>query len=89
VTLPARVDVSTVTEIREALHAAVGAAPGRIVVDLARVELIDATGLGVLVGAHRRAVGSGQTFVLHRVPARVARMLHVTRLSRVLCAGSR
>ena len=89
VTLSGRVDVSTVTEIRDLLHAAVDAAPGRIVVDLAAVELLDATGLGVLVGAHRRAVRSGQSLVVTHVPPRVARLLQATRLSRVLCGTPR
>ena len=42
------------------------------------------TGLGVLVGAHRRAQRAGRTLVLRDVPDPVGRLLFVTRLDRVL-----
>jgi anti-anti-sigma regulatory factor len=38
----------------------------------------------VLVGAHRRAVRAGRTLVLRDVTPGVARVLHLTRLDRVL-----
>jgi anti-anti-sigma factor len=54
------------------------------VVDLAGLELLDATGLGVLVGAHRRARRDGRELVLRATPARVTRLLRALRLDRVL-----
>jgi anti-sigma B factor antagonist len=48
------------------------------------VDLVDATGLGVLVGAHRRAVMRGRRVVLRNVSARVSRILRATRLNRIL-----
>ena len=53
-------------------------------VRLALSDAVDATGLGVLVGAHRRAGRSGRTLVLHDVPPGVGRLLRRTRLDRVL-----
>jgi anti-sigma B factor antagonist len=84
VALTGRLDVLGAGAAREALHAAVSAGDGRLVVDLSGVELLDATGLGVLVGAHRRARLDGRELVLRGASARVARLLKVTRLDRVI-----
>jgi anti-anti-sigma factor len=77
-------DVATAADVRQALHAALDGGTGDLVVDLAGVVLLDATGLGVLVGAHRRAGRCGRRLVLRRVPVRIERLLVATRLHRVL-----
>lgn len=82
--LEGRLDVTTVADVRLALHDAVDHGEGDLVINLGGVELIDATGLGVLVGAHRRAERCGRRLVLHAVPPRVLRLLTVTKLSRIL-----
>ncbi|MEU8384635.1 STAS domain-containing protein [Streptosporangium sp. NPDC048865] len=79
-----RLDVGTVARVRPRLHEAVDSGRGDLIVDLSRLEMIDATGLGVLVGTHRRAVGAERRLVLRGVPPRVMRVLAVTRLNRVL-----
>lgn len=84
VALRGSLDASTVADVRLALHAALDAGTGDLVVDLAEVVLLDATGLGVLVGAHRRAGRFGRRLILRRVPPRIERLLVVTRLHRVL-----
>jgi anti-anti-sigma factor len=87
VALVGRLDVRGAAAAREALHAALAALPaggGELVVDLSGVELLDATGLGVLVGTHRRAQLAGCRLVLRGAPPRVARLLSVTRLDRVI-----
>ncbi|SDG54592.1 anti-anti-sigma factor [Sinosporangium album] len=79
-----RLDAGTVAGIRPRLHDAVDSGDGDLIVDLADLEMIDATGLGVLVGTHRRARGAGRRLVLRRVPPRIMRVFAVTRLNRVL-----
>ncbi|WP_440071825.1 STAS domain-containing protein [Streptosporangium sp. OZ121] len=79
-----RLDVGTVARVRPRLHEAVDSGHGDLIVDLSRLEMIDATGLGVLVGTHRRAVGAERRLILRGVPPRVMRVLAVTRLNRVL-----
>lgn len=79
-----RLDVGTVARVRPRLHEAVDSGRGDLIVDLSRLEMIDATGLGVLVGTHRRAVGAERRLILRGVPPRVMRVLAVTRLNRVL-----
>ena len=83
-TLSGRLDVHVAADVRNALAAAVDAGDGELVLDLAALEGVDATGLGVLVGAHRRAQRAGRTLVLEDVPAAVHRLLLVTRLDKVL-----
>jgi anti-anti-sigma factor len=82
--LTGRLDVHAAADVRNALADAVDNGDGELVLDLAALEAVDATGLGVLVGAHRRAQRAGRTLVLEDVPATVGRLLFVTRLDRVL-----
>jgi len=84
VALSGRLDVHAAPDVRLALAEAVDRGEGELVVHLSRLEAVDATGLGVLVGAHRRAQRLGRTLVLLDVPPQVDRLLLVTRLNRIL-----
>jgi anti-anti-sigma factor len=77
-------DVRSVAEVRDALHAAIDAGDGDLVVDVSGVELVDAAGLGVLVGADRRARRAGRRVVLLDAGPRLRLILRATRLHRVL-----
>jgi anti-anti-sigma factor len=79
-----RLDVHTVPDVRAALHAAVDAGSGDLVVEVGGIVVADATGLGVFVGAHRRAQRTGRRLVLRNVPLPALRLLRVTRLHLVL-----
>ncbi|WP_345397603.1 STAS domain-containing protein [Nonomuraea salmonea] len=50
--------------VRERLHEALDSGEGDLILDLSKLEMIDATGLGVLVGAHRRAISVRRRLVL-------------------------
>jgi anti-anti-sigma factor len=82
--LAGRLDVSAAADVRLALVDAVTAGSGPLVVDLSGLDALDATGLGVLVGAHRRAQRAGRVLVLRDVTPAVARLLFLTRLDKVL-----
>ncbi len=84
VVLQGRLDVTTVADVRLELHAAVDAGTGDLVVDVSGVRLLDATGLGVLVGTHRRATRAGRRLVLRGAQPQLTRLLVRTRLHRVL-----
>ena len=84
VSLGGRLGAATVADVRAALSEAVDTGVGDLVVDLRDVELVDATGLGVLIGTHRRADRAGRRLVLQHVPERIERLLMATRLHRVL-----
>jgi anti-sigma B factor antagonist len=81
VTVAGEVDIATVARLRERLVAlAAGGLP--LVADLDQVSFIDATGLGALAGAARRAAAHGAS--LHVVCARpqTRRLFRVTGLDR-------
>ncbi len=83
--LHGRLDVVAAADTRLALADQLDAGgSGDLVVDLGQVRSADLTGVGVLVGAHRRAGRVGRRLVLQDAPADVSRLLHVTRLDRVL-----
>lgn len=84
VLLTGRFDVRGAAVARDALHRALAAGDGELVVDLSGVELLDVIGLGVLVDVHRRARLADRRLVLRGAPPRVARLLAATRLNRVL-----
>jgi anti-sigma B factor antagonist len=84
VRLAGYLDVRSVGDVRQELNDLIDTTEGDVIVDLEAVDAVDATGLGVLVAAHRRVDRLGRNLVLrHPVPS-VARILAVTRLSRVL-----
>ena len=82
--LQGRLDVRVSADLRLALATAVDGGTGALVLDVRALEGVDATGLGVLVGAHRRAGRADRTLVLRDVPPALARVLFLTRLDRVL-----
>jgi anti-sigma B factor antagonist len=84
VRLRGRLDVHTVADVRAELRVAVVHGTGELLVDLTGVELGDTTGLGVLLGVHRRAVRAGRAMVLVGVSPGLQRLLVATRLARVL-----
>jgi anti-anti-sigma factor len=86
VRLSGPVDVSQALELRELLGAQLDGPGARVVVDLSDVTLIDSSGIGVMVSAHRRAdgVGAGAAFALAGAGATVARVFSLTRTDRLL-----
>lgn len=84
VVLSGAVDVHSAADLRLLLADQLDAGCGELVVDVRDVTAVDVTGLGLLVGAHRRAVRADRVLVLEAVSPAVDRMLHRTRLDRVL-----
>ncbi len=82
--LVGRLDVHSAPVARAALHLAVEQGDGELVVHLDAAEIWDASGLGVLVGAHRCARRHQRSLVLAGLSVREVRLLRATRLSRVL-----
>ncbi|MFF4649848.1 STAS domain-containing protein [Streptomyces sp. NPDC001380] len=79
-----RLDVRTAADARAVLHEAVDGGRGDLVLDLGRLDSWDATGLGVIMGTHRRAGRLGRRLVLRAVPLQLQRLLVATRLHRIL-----
>ena len=77
------IDVYTAPQLRERLVALVDSGDRRVVVDLARVEFLDSTGLGVLVGAPKRLRGAGGELSLVCSQERLLKIFRITGLDRV------
>jgi anti-sigma B factor antagonist len=77
-------DGRSVSDARTALNDALEAVTGDVVVDLRQLVALDATSLALLVSVHRRTLNQGRRLVLDGVGPRLARLLAVTRLHRVL-----
>jgi anti-sigma B factor antagonist len=77
------IDVYTAPRLRERLIEMVGAGERQVVVDLGRVEFLDSTGLGVLVGAHRRLRASSGSLTLVCPHERLLKIFRITGLDSV------
>lgn len=81
VTVCGEVDAATSEALFEALVSALS--PGRtghLAVDLAKVTLLDASGIGVLLAAQNRAGVAGMTFSVHAAAGLPLQVLEVTGL---------
>jgi anti-sigma B factor antagonist len=83
-TMSGRLDGRSAPAARTALQRVIDDGAGDLIVRVPRLEIWDASGLGVLVGAQRRARQAGRRMVLLEVPPRQLRLLRATRLHRVL-----
>lgn len=77
-------DVSSVPRLRDVVQQALATGEPNVELDLGDVGFVDSTGLGVLIGAQRRAEESGQRFVLVSVSPSLQRVLDLTGVREML-----
>lgn len=77
------IDVYTAPQLRERLIALVEGGSRQVVVDLGRVEFLDSTGLGVLVGALKRLRVVDGELLLVCAQERLLKIFRITGLDRV------
>jgi anti-anti-sigma factor len=77
-------DVRSTDEVRRAVYAALAGQDGDVVVDLSEVDNVDVIALRVLAAATFQASRSGQHLRLRGCAPTVRRLIHVSRLIRVL-----
>jgi len=82
--LVGRLDTHTSGPVRAALHREIETGCGDLRVHLADLEIWAASGLGVLVGAHRRARAMERRLVIADLAERERRLVRAARLHRVL-----
>ena len=76
-------DIDTAPTLRELLSELIGRGDVELVVDVRDVAFMDSTGLGVLVGAVKRARAAGGNLVLRHPTRHIRRVLEVTGLTNV------
>ena len=75
-------DIATSPSVRAALLEAANEGKHEIIVDLTHLEFLDSTGLGALIGAHRRALEHGGRVRLIVSDGPISRLLNITGLMR-------
>jgi anti-sigma B factor antagonist len=73
-------DIATSPTLRAALLEAAERDAHEIVVDLTNLEFLDSTGLGALIGAHKRASERGGSMRLAAQEGQILRLLRITGL---------
>ncbi len=78
------VDVYTAPMVRERIHDLAAKGAVHIIADLSRVDFLDSTGLGVLVGGLKRLREHDGSLIPVISTARILNILQITGLTRVL-----
>ncbi|HYL26934.1 MAG TPA: STAS domain-containing protein [Candidatus Nitrosotalea sp.] len=73
-------DLATAPTVRAALSEATEKGGHNLIVDLTPLEFLDSTGLGVLIGAHRRASEHNGSLRLVVSDGPISRLLNITGL---------
>lgn len=77
------VDVYTAPKLREKLVELVGNGHHRLIVDMTKVEFLDSTGLGVLVGGLKRVRSHEGSLALVCDQERILKIFRITGLTKV------
>jgi anti-sigma B factor antagonist len=77
------IDVYTAPKLREAIVAAVDAGHTRLIIDVQKVEFLDSTGLGVLVGALKRVRADSGSLDIVCTQERILKIFEITGLDKV------
>lgn len=77
------IDVYTAPKLREAIVAAVDAGHTNLIIDVQKVEFLDSTGLGVLVGALKRVRADGGSLDIVCTQERILKIFEITGLDKV------
>jgi anti-sigma B factor antagonist len=81
--LVGELDAATVEALRDAVSSVLASGTTRMALDLAELDFVDSTGLGVLVGALKRTREAEGDLVLTAVPPRIIKLLELTGLHKV------
>lgn len=79
--LEGEVDVYTAPQLKRALHEQTQQGAARVVVNLAKVEYIDSTGLSALISGHASLLQIGGSLLVVSPRPRIARLLTLTGLA--------
>jgi anti-sigma B factor antagonist len=77
------IDVYTAPKLREKLVELAGGGVNRVVVNLEKVEFLDSTGLGVLIGGMKRLRSTDGDLTLVCTQPRILKVFEITGLTKV------
>lgn len=83
-TVTGEIDMATAPRFRQRLQSIINVGARYVVLDLSGVDFVDSTGLGVLMGAAKRVRSAGGDIRLVMTGDRLAGLVELTRLDRVL-----
>ena len=78
------IDMATCPDLRQQIVGQIQQGNTQLVIDLASVDFIDSTGLGVLIGGLKRARSQGGDLRVSGVHGRIERLFELTGLGDVL-----
>ena len=81
--LEGEVDVYTAPALRQAIMDQVEGGTKHLLIDLTRVEYLDSTGLGILIGGVKRLKEQGGSLRLVGPSARITRIFDITGLNKI------
>ncbi|MDH4169008.1 MAG: STAS domain-containing protein [Acidimicrobiia bacterium] len=76
-------DMGSAPAVRQAIVGAIAAGDTRLVIDLGSVDFIDSVGLGVIIGARRRARSNGGDVVLARLTESTRQVFALVELDQI------
>jgi anti-sigma B factor antagonist len=77
------IDLSTIPELSEVLDGLINDGKVDLIVDMTAVNFIDSTGLGVLVGARKKALAQDGSVQLASLQAKVLKIFQITQLTEI------
>jgi anti-sigma B factor antagonist len=90
VTVAGDVDMLTADDLRQVLHELIrDGATRQVIVDVARVEFCDSSGINALLDGYRTALAAGARLQIADPSAQVRQVLQITDLLELLTADSR
>lgn len=82
--LQGELDMATAVELRRAVTEGLDSKPSAMTLDLTEFDFVDSSGIGVLVGANRRAGQVGCAFALRSPRRPVQKALQVTGVDQLM-----
>jgi anti-sigma B factor antagonist len=83
------VDISNAHLLKRQLETAYEKKHANIAVNLSKLDYIDSTGLGVIIGTHGMMSAKGHRIILREPKENVKKLLRITNLDKVLCDGGK
>ena len=77
-----RIDAAVAVRFKDRMHELTRASPARVILDLGKVEFLDSSGLGAIVGSMKQ-IGRDRQLDLAALTPMVEKVFRITRMDRV------